>query len=137
MIFLLIGVIGTIDYITTAKANHIYAETGKYTVRINGSCPSFNNAGKNCWKELTDIKSWGLLGYYDLNYGFANATSLSGIPNGIFAPNTIYASHCFSGCKELNVPRNFQFEEGNLKDISYFFYGIEKPYRRKFNIFFT
>lgn len=105
--------------------SHTYQPNKTYTVVINGNCRGFYAYSEsiNYWQYLTDIISWGSTNLIYLNYGFYNATSLSGLPNKAFCYSAKTANHCFENCTKLTtLPDNFYFSN-NILDIQYMFKG--------------
>lgn len=83
------------------RPEHEYDEDRVYTVKVYGTVGAIMTGG-NGWEYLTDLVSWGNLGFTSFNYGFQSA-GIKSLPDntGEVFKNVKSFNYAFKDCQKL------------------------------------
>ncbi len=76
---------GTVEEINGSTAQHKYASSGPFTVKINGTIEGFgfSSAAADNKASLTGILQWGMMKFHNNGYQFSSCSSLNRLPISI------------------------------------------------------
>jgi hypothetical protein len=121
---------GTSDsYTTGGSKNHVYLNSGIYTVRIYGSMIGYGGitrpipapVGARGHMNLTSVLSFGETGAYDLNRAFYGCSNLTSVPS-VLPTVVVNTSSMFQGATSFNQDLN-NWDISNCTNISAMFLG--------------